>query len=79
MSPKVRMYTTDRCPYCNNAKALLHAKGWTDLIEIRVDQQPERMAEMIRRSGRRTVPQIWINEQHVGGYDDLLVFVREPS
>jgi thioredoxin reductase (NADPH) len=66
----ITMYTTPTCPYCDAAKALLTAKGqrWT---EIDIEAEPARRDEMIRRSQRRTVPQIWIGERHVGGYDDL--------
>lgn len=76
MSSEVTIYTTDRCPYCSNAKALLHARGLGGFREIRVDQSAEQMAEMLARSGRRTVPQIWIGERHVGGYEDLLALAR---
>lgn len=64
------MYTTTQCPYCQQAKALLRSKGiiWD---EINLDEQPGRRDEMIARSGRRSVPQIWIEETHVGGCDDL--------
>ena len=68
---KVLMYATDSCPYCQRAETLLRRKGVHDLEKIRVDLQPERRSEMIARSGRRTVPQIWIGERHVGGCDDL--------
>jgi thioredoxin reductase (NADPH) len=68
--PQITMYTKSWCPYCDRAKRLLHEKGqtWT---EIDVEEQPARRAEMVRRSGRTTVPQIWIGERHVGGFDDL--------
>lgn len=65
------IYTTDYCPYCVTAKNLLTQKGAT-YTEIRVDQDPIKKEEMITRSGRRTVPQIFINEQHIGGCDDLM-------
>lgn len=68
---KVRMYATETCPYCQRAEMLLRRKGVTNLEKIRVDLQPELRSEMIARSGRRTVPQIWIGERHVGGCDDL--------
>ncbi len=72
MSP-VRMYCTRICPYCVRAEQLLARKGITpDRIEkIRVDDFPERREEMTRITGRRTVPQIFIGERHVGGFDDL--------
>jgi glutaredoxin 3 len=67
---KIRIYTTQWCPYCRMAKQLLAGKGqrWE---EIDVEAEPSRRDEMIQRSGRRTVPQIWIDERHVGGFDDL--------
>ena len=67
---EIVMYTKSWCPYCDRAKALLRDKGqsWT---EIDIEEQPERRDEMIRRSGRSTVPQIWIGDRHVGGFDDL--------
>ena len=73
----VTMYLTATCPYCQSAERLLAQKGVRDLERIRVDLEPERRAEMTQRSGRRTVPQIWIGEQHVGGCDDLHDLDRE--
>ncbi len=73
----VTMYLTATCPYCQSAERLLAEKGATDVEKIRVDVHPERRAEMMQRSGRRTVPQIWIGEQHVGGCDDLHDLDRE--
>jgi len=67
---RVVMYTTEWCPYCRRAEALLRAKG-AEIEMIDVDAQPDRRAEMQRRSNRRTVPQIWIGATHVGGCDDL--------
>jgi glutaredoxin 3 len=67
---KVVMYTTEWCPYCRRAEALLRAKG-VEIEKIDVDAQPDRRAEMQRRSHRRTVPQIWIGDTHVGGCDEL--------
>ena len=67
---KVVMYTTEWCPYCRRAEALLRAKG-AEIEMIDVDAQPDRRAEMQRRSNRRTVAQIWIGATHVGGCDDL--------
>lgn len=67
----VTMYTTGVCPYCKMAKALLAQKGITDIEEIRVDTQPEVREAMMKRTGRRTVPQIYIGDTHVGGFDDL--------
>jgi len=65
------MYTTAVCPYCQRAEVLLRKKGVTDLEKIRVDLEPQRREEMMRITGRRTVPQIFIGERHVGGFDDL--------
>jgi glutaredoxin 3 len=68
---KVVMYTSAVCPYCINAERLLRNKGVTEIEKIRVDLQPELRAEMMEKTGRRTVPQIYIGEHHVGGFDDL--------
>lgn len=65
------MYCTATCPYCIAAERLLNAKGVAAIDKIRVDLEPARRSEMIQRSGRRTVPQIYVGGQHVGGYDDL--------
>lgn len=65
------MYTTGYCPYCVNAERLLTNKGVTDINKIRIDEAPELRNEMMEKTGRRTVPQIYINEQHIGGFDDL--------
>jgi glutaredoxin 3 len=68
---KVKMYATGVCPYCVRAEMLLKAKGVQDVEKIRVDLDPQQREEMVRKTGRRTVPQIYIDEQHIGGYDDL--------
>ena len=68
--PKVVIYLTGWCPYCTRAKHLLKSKG-VDFEEIDVDARPEARAEMMTRSGRRSVPQIFIGDTHVGGCDDL--------
>jgi glutaredoxin 3 len=68
--PKVVIYTTGWCPYCTRARELLDSKG-VAFEEIDVDARPEARTEMMARSGRRTVPQIFIGETHVGGCDDL--------
>lgn len=68
--PDVIMYSTGFCPYCVRARMLLERKGVT-FTEIRVDLQPQQRAEMIQRSGRTSVPQIFIGEFHVGGCDDM--------
>ena len=67
----VKIYTTGTCPYCLRAKQLLAARGVQELEEIRVDVNPQQREEMMRITGRRTVPQIFIGGQHVGGCDDL--------
>jgi len=68
---QVVMYCTGGCPYCHSAERLLAKKGVRAIEKIRVDLEPARRAEMLQRSGRRTVPQIWIGARHVGGCDDL--------
>lgn len=67
----VLMYCTAVCPYCVHAERLLHSKGVTNIEKIRVDLQPDLRVAMMEKTGRRTVPQIYIGEHHVGGYDDL--------
>jgi glutaredoxin 3 len=69
---RVQMYTTLVCPYCQRAKALLRQRGVEHIDEIRVDLDPGERHTMIERTGRRTVPQIFIGDQHVGGCDDLI-------
>jgi glutaredoxin 3 len=71
MTPHVLMYTTAVCPYCIRAKQLLSARGVSEIEEVRVDLDPQRRDEMMQRTQRRTVPQIYIGETHVGGCDDL--------
>lgn len=71
MMAKVLMYTTAVCPYCIRAEQLLNRKGITEIEKIRVDLHPELRVEMMAKTGRRTVPQIYIGEHHVGGYDDM--------
>lgn len=68
---KVVMYTSAVCPYCINAERLLRNKGVTEIEKIRVDMQPELRMEMMEKTGRRTVPQIYIGDRHIGGFDDL--------
>jgi glutaredoxin 3 len=68
---KITMYSTGVCPFCQMAERLLRSKGVTAIVKIRVDLEPERRAEMMERTGRRTVPQIYIGEKHVGGFDEL--------
>ncbi|HTN49367.1 MAG TPA: glutaredoxin 3 [Burkholderiaceae bacterium] len=74
---RVLMYSTGFCPYCLRAEALLKARGVEAIEKIRIDVDPERRNEMIARTGRRTVPQIFIGETHVGGFDDLSTLDRE--
>jgi glutaredoxin 3 len=69
---KVLMYTTQVCPYCVRAKALLKQRGVSEIEEVRVDMQPAERDRMVELTGRRTVPQIFIGETHVGGCDDLI-------
>lgn len=73
---KVTMYCTEVCPYCVRAEQLLGARGVRSIEKIRVDLQPELRAIMTEKTGRRTVPQIYIGERHVGGYDDLAALDR---
>lgn len=68
---EIIMYATAVCPYCVNAERLLKSKGIAQITKIRVDLEPEKRTEMMQRTGRRTVPQIYIGEHYVGGCDDL--------
>ena len=68
----VKMYTTAVCPYCIRAKQILKARGVEAIDEIRVDVQPDERAKMMQATGRRTVPQIFIGDTHVGGCDELV-------
>lgn len=74
--PKVVMYSTVVCPYCQMAERLLRERGVADIEKILIDREPERRAEMMEKTGRRTVPQIYIGDTHVGGYDDLSALDR---
>ena len=78
MTARVLMYATAACPFCQSAERLLVAKGAT-IEKIRVDLEPERRAEMTKKSGRQTVPQIWIGERHIGGCDDLYALERKGA
>jgi glutaredoxin 3 len=69
-APQIVMYTKSWCPYCERARALLKSKG-VAFTEIDIESQPEQREEMVRRSGRRTVPQIFIGIRHIGGSDDI--------
>ena len=77
MVARVLMYSTGVCPYCNMAERLLKAKGIDEIEKIRIDLDPEQRALMMKKTGRRTVPQIYIGETHVGGFDDLSALDRE--
>jgi len=77
MTAHVLMYRTAQCPYCHRAEALLKARGVGDIETVRIDIEPQRRDEMIARTGRRTVPQIFIGSTHVGGFDDLSALDRE--
>ena len=68
---KVLMYSTGVCPYCVRAEQLLNRKGVVNIEKVRVDLEPQRRIEMMERTGRRTVPQIYIGDTHVGGCDEL--------
>ena len=73
---KITMYSTGVCPYCQRAEMLLKSKGVTEIEKIRIDLDPARRSEMMEKTGRRTVPQIYIGEVHVGGFDDLAALDR---
>ena len=73
---KIVMYTTGVCPFCLMAERLLKSKGVAEIEKIRVDLEPQRREEMMQRTGRRTVPQIYVGDRHVGGYDDLAALDR---
>ncbi len=76
-APRVLMYSTAVCPYCVRAEQLLRARGVTEIEKVRVDLDPQRREEMMARTARRTVPQIFIGETHVGGCDDLIALDRD--
>ncbi len=73
---RVVMYATGVCPYCVMAERLLRSKGVAEITKVRVDSDPEERARMTQRTGRRTVPQIYIGERHIGGYEDLAALDR---
>jgi len=75
--PAVKMYTTAVCPYCIRAKQILKSKGVDAIDEVRVDMYPEERLKMMEITGRRTVPQIFIGDTHVGGCDDLMALDRQ--
>jgi len=72
----ITMYSTGVCPYCVRAEQFLASKGVTAIEKVRVDLDPARRAEMMERTGRRTVPQIFVGSVHVGGFDDLVALDR---
>jgi glutaredoxin 3 len=72
----VKMYTTAYCPYCIRAKQILAAKGVTAIDEVRVDMEPQERMKMMEITGRRTVPQIFIGDTHIGGCDDMVALDR---
>ena len=71
MTAHVLMYSTGVCPYCTMAERLLKAKGVAEIEKVRIDLDPQQRDAMMKKTGRRTVPQIYIGETHVGGFDDL--------
>ena len=76
VTARVVMYSTAICPYCQRAEALLKLRGVSEIEKIRIDLEPARRDEMTTRTGRRTVPQIFIGDTHVGGFDDLSALDR---
>ncbi|MFL9927389.1 glutaredoxin 3 [Herbaspirillum lusitanum] len=76
MTSRVVMYCTAVCPYCTMAERLLQNKGVADIQKIRVDLEPQQRELMMQKTGRRTVPQIYIGDTHVGGFDDLSALDR---
>lgn len=74
--PKILMYSTAVCPFCQRAEMLLKSKGVAEIEKIRIDLDPALRDEMMEKTGRRTVPQIYIGEVHVGGFDDLAALDR---
>jgi glutaredoxin 3 len=77
MTAHVVMYSTGTCPFCDRAEALLKARGVSSIEKIRIDLEPARRDEMTTRTRRRTVPQIFIGDTHVGGFDDLSALDRD--
>ncbi|HCY61394.1 MAG TPA: glutaredoxin 3 [Oxalobacteraceae bacterium] len=77
MNSQVVMYSTGICPYCVMAERLLKAKGVDNIEKIRIDLDPQQRALMMEKTGRRTVPQIYIGDTHVGGFDDLSALDRQ--
>jgi glutaredoxin 3 len=79
MAARVRMYSSAHCGYCRRAEALLAERGVTEIEKLRVDLDPRLMAEMMQKTGRRTVPQIFIDDHHVGGFDELAAMDRKGA
>ena len=77
MNTSVRMYSTAVCPFCVMAERLLRSKGVSEIEKIRIDLDPAARDDMMARTGRRTVPQIYIGDRHIGGYDDLAALDRQ--
>ena len=75
--PKVIMYSTAVCPYCQRAEMLLKQRGVGEIEKIRIDTDPSQRDAMIAKTGRRTVPQIFIGDRHIGGFDDLAALDRD--
>lgn len=76
MSVHVLMYSSGVCPYCTMAERLLKSKGVAEIEKIRIDLDPQQRAQMLEKTGRRSVPQIYIGDTHVGGFDDLSALDR---
>lgn len=76
MSVHVLMYSSGVCPYCTMAERLLKSKGVAEIEKIRIDLDPQQRTQMMEKTGRRTVPQIYIGDTHVGGFDDLSALDR---
>lgn len=76
MTAHVTMYSTGVCPYCTMAERLLNAKGIANIEKIRIDLDPAQRVAMMEKTGRRTVPQIYVGDMHVGGFDDLNALER---
>lgn len=76
---RVLMYSTGVCPYCQMAERLLKSRGVAEIEKIRIDLDPDKRDEMMARTGRRTVPQIYIGDRHVGGFDDLSALDRDGA
>ena len=77
MTARILMYSTGTCPFCQRAEALLKARGVGEIEKVRIDLEPALRDEMTTRTGRRTVPQIFIGDTHVGGFDELSALDRE--